>query len=68
VNTTETRITEREIEILRLIAGGNTSTQIAAALSLSVETIKWYRKRLLQKTDSINSAEMINKVSQSGLL
>jgi len=68
VNNTEPKITEREIEILRLIAGGNTSTQIAAALSLSVETIKWYRKRLLQKTDSANSAEMIRKASETGLV
>jgi len=68
VNNTETNLTEREIDILKMVAEGLTSAQIASALSLSVDTIKWYRKRLLQKTDSSNSAEMIKKASGAGLL
>jgi len=68
VKNTETKLTEREIEILKMVAQGQTSAQIACALSLSVETIKWYRKRILQKTDSSNSAEMIKKASEAGLL
>lgn len=62
------RLTVREIEILRLVAEGHTSPEIAQIISLSHETIKWYRKRLLQKTGAANSAEMIRKASEAGLL
>lgn len=68
VNNTKPQLTAREIEILKLIAEGHTSAEIAAVVSLSVETIKWYRKRLLQKTDSANSAEMIRKATEYGMI
>ena len=42
-------LTKREEEILPLIAEGMTSPQIAEKLFLSIATIKWYRKKLLQK-------------------
>ncbi|MBR0029260.1 MAG: tetratricopeptide repeat protein [Bacteroidales bacterium] len=41
------KLTERENEILPLIAAGLTSPQIADKLCLSLPTIKWYRKKLL---------------------
>lgn len=68
MNNTKPQLTAREIEILKLIAEGLTSAEIAAVVSLSVETIKWYRKRLLQKTDSANSAEMIRKATEYGMI
>lgn len=37
-------LNDRELEILRLIGDGRTSAQIAADLSLSAETIKWYAR------------------------
>ncbi|MBQ0150957.1 MAG: helix-turn-helix transcriptional regulator [Bacteroidales bacterium] len=61
-------LTSRETEILKLIASGRTSQEIAQVISLSHETIKWYRKRLLQKTGSANSAELIHKATEAGLL
>ena len=38
-------LNDREIAILRLLAEGYTSARIAAELSLSTETIRWYRKK-----------------------
>lgn len=52
-------LTSREKEILDLLAKGYTSPQIAEALNLSAETVKWYRKKLLAKFDVANTAELI---------
>lgn len=61
-------LTDREKEILPLLAEGLTSTQIADKLYLSLPTIKWYRRRLLDRFDSKNTAEMVSKAREQGLL
>ena len=68
MNNTKLTITDREKDILRLIAKGLTSPQIAEMLSLSTETIKWYRKRLLSKLDAENTAEMIKISIENNLI
>ncbi|MBR5660268.1 MAG: LuxR family transcriptional regulator [Bacteroidales bacterium] len=65
---TELILTDRETEILPLIASGMTSPQIAEKLFLSLATIKWYRKRLLEKFDAANTAELISKAKEKGLV
>jgi len=62
------QLSAREKQILTLVSEGLTSPEIAQIVSLSQETIKWYRKRLLQKTGASNSAEMIHKATEAGLL
>ena len=54
-------LTKREEQILRLVTEGLTSQQIADRLFLSLTTIKWYRKRLLQKFGAQNTAELVFK-------
>ena len=61
-------LTEREADILRLIASGHTSQQIADKLYLSLPTIKWYRKRMLVKFEASNSADMVAKAKERGLI
>jgi DNA-binding CsgD family transcriptional regulator len=61
-------LTEREMEILHLIASGMTSPQMADKIFLSIATIKWYRKRLLEKFDAVNTAELISKAKEKGLV
>ena len=61
-------LTEREAEILPLVASGMTSQQIADKLFLSLPTIKWYRKKLLVKFDAANTAELIRKAKEKGLI
>ena len=68
MNNTKKTITVRELEILRLLAQGYTSPKIAEALSLSAETIKWYRKRLLSKCEAENTAEMIKLAIENKLI
>lgn len=68
MNDTKLKLTDRDLEILRLLGQGCTSSQIAEMLSLSPETIKWYRKRLLTKLDADNTAEMMRIVSENNLI
>lgn len=50
-------LSDRESEVLALIARGLTNAQIAAELFLSVETVKTYVKRLYAKLDVHNRAQ-----------
>ena len=64
----EKLITERERQILTLVARGMTSPRIAQALSLSPETIKWYRKRLLSKFQADNTADMVRLAIENKII
>ena len=61
-------LTDRERQILALIAEGKTNPQIADALFLSPETIKWYRKKLLVKFDVPTAAALVSKAKDLGLV
>lgn len=61
-------LSAREKEILDLLSKGYTTTQIADALNLSGETIRWYRKRLLEKFDVSNSPELVSRAKEAGLI
>jgi DNA-binding NarL/FixJ family response regulator len=52
-------LTRREREVLRLIADGLTNKEIAAQLSLSVNTIETHRKHLMEKLACHNAAELV---------
>jgi two-component system invasion response regulator UvrY len=52
-------LSERELEVLLLIASGKSLTEIAAALSLSDRTVSTYRTRILEKMNLKNNTELI---------
>ena len=52
-------LTEREVEILRLIALGHTNTEIAERLFLSVRTVESHRARIQQKTALASRADLV---------
>lgn len=52
-------LSEKEILIARYAAEGLTAQEIADAMLLSKETIRWYRKRMLQKAEARNFPELI---------
>lgn len=52
-------LSEREFQVLRLIAAGFSATDIAAQLSLSVKTISTYRARLLEKMHMDSNADLM---------
>ena len=64
----ESKLTDREEQVLRMLADGLTSPQIADKICLSLPTIKWYRKKLMTKLDAANTAELISLAKGKGLL
>jgi DNA-binding NarL/FixJ family response regulator len=48
-HATDDSLSEREIEVLRLISGGNANKEIAAQLSITEETVKGHVKNILSK-------------------
>jgi two-component system, NarL family, invasion response regulator UvrY len=52
------RLSDREYQVLRMIAAGKTTRQISAELVLSIKTISTYRSRLLDKMDMKSAAEL----------
>ena len=57
-------LTSREWEILRLLATGDTNSQIAAALFVSESTVKSHVKRILHKLPAANRAEAVFRYTQ----
>lgn len=61
-------LSDREYEILCLIASGRTPTQIAKQLSLSVKTVSTYRARILEKMRLTTNAELTHYAIKSDLV
>lgn len=61
-------LTERELEILRLIALGHTNAEIADSLFLSVRTVESHRAHIQQKTRRSTRAELVRYALDHGLL
>jgi two-component system, NarL family, invasion response regulator UvrY len=61
-------LSNREFEILRLIASGKTLTQIAEDIRLSVKTVSTYRTRIMAKTGLHNNAEITHYAIKNGLV
>lgn len=59
IKSDEKAFSKREIEIISLIAQGRTSKEIAQKLHVSIDTVKTHRKRILEKTNCANVAELI---------
>jgi two-component system response regulator NreC len=61
-------LTEREVEILRLIALGHTNTEIAAQLYLSVRTVESHRGHIQHKISLTSRAELVHYALEHGLI
>jgi two-component system, NarL family, invasion response regulator UvrY len=61
-------LSNREFEILRLIASGKTVSQIAQDLHLSVKTVSTYRMRLLMKLNMKSNAQLTHYAIKGGLV
>ena len=61
-------LSDREYQVMCLIASGKTVTGIAHELSLSVKTISTYRYRILDKMQLKNNAELTHYAVKNGLI
>jgi two-component system response regulator NreC len=62
------RLTERELEVLRLVALGHTNQEIAESLYLSVKTVESYKGRLMEKLGLRGRAALVRYAVEAGLL
>lgn len=61
-------LSDRELQVLILIAGGDSTNTIANQLSLSAKTVSTYRTRLLQKMQMHSTAELIRYALDNHLI
>jgi two-component system NarL family response regulator len=62
------RLTERELEVLRLVARGMSNRSVADTLFLSENTVKNHVRNILDKLESHSRMEAVVKASKIGLL
>jgi DNA-binding CsgD family transcriptional regulator len=62
------RLTNRERDVLRLIALGETNEEIAARLNISIHTVLTHRKNMLEKSGSKNTAQLLVDAIREGWL
>ncbi len=61
-------VSNREKEVLQLIAFENTAQEIAAQLYISINTVKTHKRNLLDKLDVKNMAGLVRKGFELGIL
>jgi DNA-binding NarL/FixJ family response regulator len=66
--TERSLLSEREIEILRLVAAGKSNRLIAEQLSISENTVKYHLKNILHKLGVSNRTEAVTWAIQRGIL
>lgn len=64
----ETQLSLREMEVLECLAQGKTSSQIAADLFISENTVKTHVRHILEKLEAANRAEAVSRAIQLGLI
>jgi DNA-binding NarL/FixJ family response regulator len=61
-------LTDREREVLKLVAEGRTNSEIADLLSVSVKTVLGHRTSVMEKLDIHNRTELIKYAIRKGLI
>ena len=61
-------LSDREFQVMKMMAAGKSQTDIAAELSISVSTINTYRSRILEKLNLKSNAELIRFAYQNNLI
>lgn len=61
-------LSDREIEVLKLIAAGESLVKIADKLHLSARTVTTYRRRILEKTGLSTNTEISHYARENGLV
>jgi DNA-binding NarL/FixJ family response regulator len=62
------KLTARQLEILRLVASGDTSKRIAHKLSIHIKTVDNHRRMLRDRLSVRSTAEMIRVAKEDGLI
>lgn len=61
-------LTEREREILQLVAEGKTNAEIAELLTLSIKTVQTHRAHLMEKLDAHDRTDLVKHAMRAGMI
>jgi DNA-binding NarL/FixJ family response regulator len=67
-HATDDALTAREIDVLRLIAGGNANKEIAAQLSITEETVKGYVRNIMSKLRANDRTHAVTTALKRGII
>ena len=62
------QLTDREREVLKLVAEGHTAREIADMLVVSPKTVEWYKTSLMNKLDLHNKTDLIKFAIRKGII
>jgi DNA-binding NarL/FixJ family response regulator len=62
------RLTERELDVLRLVVAGLRNKEIAARLGISENTVKFHLRNILDKLHAQNRTEVVARAMREGLI
>jgi two-component system response regulator NreC len=68
VGSVSPELSEREIEIVKMVAEGRITKEIAEKLYISVRTVETHRSRIMKKLGAANASEMINAAYRRKLI
>ena len=63
-----TELSEREEEVMRLVAWGYTNKEVAAYLNISVKTVETHKTNLMEKLDLKGRADIVRYALRQGWL
>jgi len=64
----EEQLTPREVEVLKLIASGDSGKEIAAKLGIAFRTARSHRSNLMEKLDVHDTASLVRYAIRAGLI
>ena len=67
-NTGVNSLSNRELEIIKLIKEGLSSKEISTQLNISLKTVEVHRHNILKKLNLKNSAALVNFINSAGLV
>lgn len=67
-DTTRIVLSAKEEQVLKLMAAGKKSSEIADTMHLSLPSIKWYRQRLKIKFDAATTGELLVKAMARNMI
>ncbi|GFO69046.1 DNA-binding response regulator [Geomonas limicola] len=65
---TDNQLSRRENEVLRLLAEGNCTKEVAARLGISAKTVESYRLNLMKKLNIVNMANLVRYAIREGIV
>jgi DNA-binding NarL/FixJ family response regulator len=65
---THEALSNRELEVFKLIAAGESLVQVGKALHLSPNTVTTYRARILEKMGMASNAELTRYALENGII